>query len=411
MELVAQSKGRVVDYNPNILREALKARSLTQSQLSQRLGMDPPELERELRREPEPRQGLLNNIAKELSLPPFIFYMERTPPLQEIILDFRSPHPAPRAKSRETIESIQFAEGVQKAVELDREGVPHHLPRFTATQNDNVDAFALEARRYFNITLEDQATAKDAKAFYIICRKRIEDKGIFVLHDTFPEQDGSGFCLSHPTHPVIVVNTKKQTKGRRLFTLIHELAHVLMRKSGISDPFVRENATERLCNRFAGSFLVPKAYVFDYFLMHRAGAFASLALNIPVDPDYDDVRWASRRLKISQEATVLRLEQLHIFKAGSYEKWKAIVHNANPDWSEKSGGPPGGEPPPQEKVKLAKYGFRFARAFDWLLREGLITEVNLYRATGLKPKYQRSYFDYAKSITASELPELELGDD
>jgi Zn-dependent peptidase ImmA (M78 family) len=388
-----------VAYNPNILREALKARSLTQSQLSERLRINLPELERELRREPEPRQSLLNSIAKELCLPPFVFYMERSPPLHEVIPDFRAANPAPNAKSRQTIESIQFAEGVQKAVELDRERIPD-LPRFTATQDDKVDEFALRARRYFNITLKDQSEAKDAKAFYIICRKRIEDKGIFVLHDTFPEQDGSGFCLSHTAHPVIVINTKRQAKGRRLFTLVHELAHVLMRKSGISDPFVRNNTTERLCNRFAGSFLVPKAYVASL-----------LPSSITSDPDYDDVRWASRRLKISQEATVLRLEQLHLYKSGSYEKWKTIVHNANPDWSEKGGGPRGAEPPPQEKVKLAKYGFRSAQVFDRLLREGLITEINLYRAIGLKPKYQRPYFEYAKSISASELPMLELGDD
>jgi Zn-dependent peptidase ImmA (M78 family) len=388
-----------VAYNPNILRDALKARSLTQSQLSQRLGINLPELERELRREPEPRQGLLNTIAKELSLPPFVFFMERTPPLHEVIPDFRSSNPAPKAKSRATINSIQFAEGVQNVAEQDGEGVPD-LPRFTATQNDKVDEFALQARQYFNITLKDQAEAKDARAFYIICRKRIEDKGIFVLHDTFPEQDGSGFCLWHPTHPVIVVNTKNQTKGRRLFSLIHELAHVLIRKTGISDPFVRENSVERLCNRFAGSFLVPEAYVSSL-----------LRSSVTKDPDRDDVRWASRRLKISQEATVLRLEQLHLYKYGSYEKWKAIVHSANPDYSEKGGGPPGSGPPPQEKVKLAKYGFRFAHTFDKLLREGLITEVNLYRSTGLKPKYQRSFFDYAKSITTSELETLELGDD
>jgi hypothetical protein len=53
----------------------------------------------------------------------------------------------------------------------------------------------------------------------------------------------------------------------------------------------------------------------------------------------------------------------------------------------------------------------FARAFDRLLSEGVITEVNLYRATGLKPKYQRAYFDYAKSITGSELQKLELEDE
>jgi Zn-dependent peptidase ImmA (M78 family) len=289
--------------------------------------------------------------------------------------------------------------GIQRAVEADSEGV-HDLPRFTATENAKVDVFALQTRQFFNVTLEDQAEAKDAKAFYIICRKRIEDKGIFVLHDSFPEQDGSGFCLSHPTHPVIVVNTKQQTKGRRLFTLIHELAHVLMRKSGISDPFVRENATERLCNRFAGSFLVPDAY-FRQLIPSKIGR----------DPDLDTVRWAARRLKISQEATVFRLEQLRVYQPGTYDKWKRLVHNANPDWSEKSGGPPGSEPPPQEKVKLAKYGFRFARAFDRLLSQGLITEVNLYRSTGLKPKYQRAYFDYAKSITGSELQALELDDE
>jgi Zn-dependent peptidase ImmA (M78 family)/transcriptional regulator with XRE-family HTH domain len=388
-----------VTYNPNILRDLLRARSLTAAQLSRRLKLEPNELQRELGREPEPGQGILNKIAKELSIPPFAFFMERTPSLHDVIPDFRSPTPTPAAKAKETIQSIQFAEGAQKALDQDSEGVSD-LPHFTVTKSDGVDDFALLARQYFNITVEDQIEARDARAFYIICRKKIEDRGIFVLHDTFPEQDGSGFCLSHATHPIIVVNTKKQTKGRRLFTLIHELAHVLMRKSGISDPFVRENSTERLCNRFAGSFLVPKSYV-------------SSLLRVPFsnDPDVDDVKWASRRLKISQEATVFRLQQLGLYKHGSYDKWKALVHNRNPDYFEKSGGPPDGQPPPQEKVKLAKYGFQFARAFDKLLRQGLITEVNLYRASGLKPKYQRAYFDYAKSITASELPTLELEDE
>jgi Zn-dependent peptidase ImmA (M78 family) len=386
-----------VAYNPDILRDVLKARSLTQSELSKRLGIEPLELERELRRQPEPQQGLLNEIARELSLPSFVFFMQKTPTLHQVIPDFRSPNPAPKAKERETIQSIQFAEGIQRALAEDRKGVSN-LPRFTATNNDEVDAFALHARRYFNITLEDQAEAKDARAFYNICRKRIEDKGIIVLQDSFPHEDGSGFCLSHPKHPVVVINTKKQTRARRNFTMIHELGHVLMHKSGISDPFVRLNNTERLCNRFAGSFLAPPSYV-----------KALLPSGVVKDPDLDDVRWAARRLKISQEATVLRLEQLGLYKVGSYDKWKNRIHNANPDWSEKKGGPPG--PPAQKKVKLAKYGFRFAEAFDRLLRDGRISEVNLYRATGLKPQYQHAYFDYAKSITAGELRTLELEDE
>jgi Zn-dependent peptidase ImmA (M78 family) len=327
--------------------------------------------------------------------------MERTPALHDVIPDFRAPDPSPSAKARQTIEAIQFAEGVQKAaIDGDAPRVGYDLPHFTATLPPNVDKFALKAREFFDISQQDQAEAKDAREFYILCRKKIEDKGIFVLHDSFPEQDGSGFCLWHTTHPLILINTKQQTRGRRLFTLIHELAHVLMRKTGISDPFVRENATERLCNRFAGAFLVPEEYT--------RGLLGTG--NIVNDPDYEDVRWASRRLKISQEATVLRLEQLHIYKTGSHEKWKRIIHNrGNPDFSEKGGG--GNEPPPQEKVKLAKYGFHFATTFDYLLRRGRISELNLFRSTGLKPKYQRLYFDYAKSITSNELRDLEPDDE
>ena len=206
-------------YNPNILRDVLRARSLTREQLSQRLGINVTQLEAELRREPEPRQGILNEIAKELALPPFIFFMERSPQLHDVLPDFRAPNPASRAKSRETMESIHFAEGIQKTV-MDGHvrGAPH-LPAFTATSNADVDAFALTARHFFNITLEDQSNAKDAREFYIICRKKIEEKGIFVLHDSFPHTDGSGFCLAHPLYPVIVVNTMQRTRGRRLFTL------------------------------------------------------------------------------------------------------------------------------------------------------------------------------------------------
>ena len=125
------------------------------------------------------------------------------------------------------------------------------------------------------------------------------------------------------------------------------------------------------------------------------------------DPDISDVASAARRLKISQQATALRLEELKVFKPGSYEKWLKAIHNVgNPDFSEKGGG--AGGPPPQEKVKLAKYGFKFATAFAPLLQDGKISEINLFRSSGLKPKYQRSYFDFVGSLTPSGLQGLEL---
>jgi Zn-dependent peptidase ImmA (M78 family) len=359
--------------------------------------MDPAELSRELRRDPEPKSDLLRSVARELVLPPFAFYMQRLPSLEEAIPDFRSVVPEPAAKSRETVEAINLAEGIQRTlIELQASGVTA-LPKFTATTDEEIDRFALKARAYFSITLEDQQEAMDARTFYVLVRRKIEERGILVLQDSFPREDGSGFCLAHETHPLILINSKLQTRARRLFTLVHELGHVLMGLTGISDPLVRRNAIERRCNRFAGSFLAPKSYV------------PSL-LGGPVtrDPDLEDVRWAARKLKLSQEATVLRLEQLLIYKIGSHSKWLSLVHNDNPDYSEKGGG--GKQPPAQEKVKLAKFGFAFAKAFKRFLDRGLISEINLYRASGLKPKYQKSYFDYVYSLSPNELRNLELDD-
>ncbi len=385
-------------YNPNILPKALQARRLTSAQLSKRLKIDPADLNRELRRAPEPSQAILRSVARELALPPFAFYLSDLPPLEETIPDFRSATPAPKSKSRETIEAIKFAEGIQKTIiELGIAGVSR-LPKFIATTDADVDRFALKVREEFDISLQDQQDAANARAFYVTCRRKIEDKGILVLQESFPREDGSGFCLAHDTQPLILINTNQQTRARRLFTLVHELAHCLMGQTGISDPFVRENEIERRCNRFAASFLVPKSY-----------AATLLGSSVTRDPDPDDVRWAAGRLKISQEATVLRLEQLEYYTSGSHSEWRSLVHNNNPDFRKEGGGR--GGPPPQEKVKLARFGFRFAKTFKRLVDEGKISEINLFRASGLKPKYQQPYFDFVSSLSPNELRNLELEDD
>lgn len=387
-------------FNPAILADALEARSLSRSDLSARLGVTEKRLVRELGQEPEPSMGLVGDIAKELSLPKFVFFMAETPSLSGALPDFRSDKPKKSAKSRATVEAIQFAEGIQHTLVQLRAAPGRALPSLDMGTKDVAGA-ALEIRSFFGITLKDQVEAKDARTFYTVVRKRIEDAGIVVLHSSFPSEDGSGFCVYHRQHPVIVVNTKNQTRGRRLFTLVHELAHVLLGVSGISDPFISRNSVERFCNRFAAAFLVPKKYL-SALLKNAA---------LPRVPDLDDVARAARLLKTSQQAAVMRLEELGVFEAGSQGLWLAAISKLgiNPDFKDKGGG--AGGPPPQEKVKLARYGFRFAQAFDDLLKRGQITAIDLYRSSGLKPAYQRAYFDYSRSLTSDQLHNLELEDE
>jgi hypothetical protein len=124
------------------------------------------------------------------------------------------------------------------------------------------------------------------------------------------------------------------------------------------------------------------------------------------------VAWTSRRLKISQEASVLRLEQLGIFATGSHDKWKKSFVGStvdNPDHADKGGGRGGA--PDQEKVKLARYGFRVAHVFGRLASTGQVDGIGIYRLLGLKPKYQKPYFDYANSLNAGSLLSLDLEDE
>lgn len=93
-------------YNPNILSKILSTRFLSTEQLSDRLQIAPAELSRELDREPEPGQGILNRIAKELGVPPYSFFMEKAPALHDVLPDFRSSTAKPAAKMKETVQSI-----------------------------------------------------------------------------------------------------------------------------------------------------------------------------------------------------------------------------------------------------------------------------------------------------------------
>jgi Zn-dependent peptidase ImmA (M78 family) len=76
----------------------------------------------------------------------------------------------------------------------------------------------------------------------------------------------SGFCLYDKVFPIIYVNNSA-AKTRQIFTLFHELAHLLFHTSGIDTighkyiPALPAPARriEVLCNRFAAQFLVPEA--------------------------------------------------------------------------------------------------------------------------------------------------------
>jgi len=106
------------------------------------------------------------------------------------------------------------------------------------------------------------------EAYFRDLVQRIERLGILVMRSgivgnntrrVLSVEEFRGFAIADPVAPVIFINAADVPEAR-LFTLVHELAHIWLGESGISDgdPANRRR-TEKLCNEVAAEFLVPEA--------------------------------------------------------------------------------------------------------------------------------------------------------
>ena len=134
----------------------------------------------------------------------------------------------------------------------------------TIHSSDTISDVTKAVREYLGVGLNKQyaLTTNDKALKY--WRDVLEKHGVFVFKDAFKDEECSGFCLYDKVFPVIYINNS-QAKIRQIFTLFHELAHLLFKTGGIDlrhDDFVQRmrgpnKRVEVFCNEFAGEFLVP----------------------------------------------------------------------------------------------------------------------------------------------------------
>lgn len=138
------------------------------------------------------------------------------------------------------------------------------LERYWITPQTDIFLLTKEIRKEFNVTIEQQGLWKSTDIAFKNWRSVFEKNGIFIFKDAFRNDAYSGFCLFDEKYPVIFVNNS-MPDSRQIFTLFHELGHLLLKSGGID--FRSADATrsfkgfykdaEIICNRFANQFLVP----------------------------------------------------------------------------------------------------------------------------------------------------------
>lgn len=254
--------------NPRMITWARERNGLTIEDLAKKLKKNPAEVQKWESGEVKIRYASLEALAyKHLKVPLALFYFPAPPELDDPKKAFRRlPDYELERLSSNTLQMIRLGLAYQESlVEL----VPHtegkkQIFKDLRLSNRQTKQIAFETRKYLGITLTKQFEFESTETAFKAWRHSLEEVGVFTFKDTLKDKFISGFSLQHDRFPIIFVNNSN-AHARQVFTLFHELAHILFGVSGITDvdeTYVQfmsppQRLIEIKCNQYAAEVLVP----------------------------------------------------------------------------------------------------------------------------------------------------------
>lgn len=217
-----------------------------------------------------PSYAQLERMAEKFKVPVAVFFFPAPPDLPPIEETFRTLGPDQIAEIPPRIRLLlrkarTFQMGLEE-LHGGRNPVERLITRDLAFHpTDRIEEISAEVRKYLGVTIEQQLAWGNAETALDEWRTVLLSVGVYVFKDSFREPAYSGFCLYDNEFPIIYVNNTT-AKTRQIFTLFHELAHLLFHTSGVDtqgDGFVDQlggdaRRIEVICNRMAAFLLVPE---------------------------------------------------------------------------------------------------------------------------------------------------------
>lgn len=256
--------------NGRVLRWARQTAGYSLEEIAAAFDKDPAEIKSWEDEERAPTYVQLERLAYSYYKRPIaVFFFPEPPEEHEATQEFRTiPGDEIEQLSADSRYTIRLAQSMQLALyELGGERNPaDHLifNDISAEPSSSPSAFAANVRQYLRISLDQQKRWPTADEAFKHWRNRLQDVGIFIFKRSLKQRDISGFCLIDTQYPVIYVNNSTPPT-RQIFTIFHELGHILLHTSGITkrdDRYIRNlqgwaKDVEVFCNEFAAEFLVP----------------------------------------------------------------------------------------------------------------------------------------------------------
>ena len=267
--------------------------------------------------EDAPTINQLRKLATKYHFPLAVFYLSEPPQDFAPLRDFRR---LPEAEDRNISPNLAYQirnayERRELALELygDLRERPNAFLLKTRV-GDDPEAVGQAIREFLAIHGDAQMqAARQGRAFdFWRCKLEEHDVLVFVVggpHYGVDLEEMRGFALAKQELPVVVVNGKDYSSGGKCYTLLHELTHIILGESAISNgsagkygSTAEEQKIERFCDEVAASALMPAELVLS-FPQTKAPGWRSWSES--------DLRTIARAIGVSREALLLRLVTLH----------------------------------------------------------------------------------------------------
>jgi Zn-dependent peptidase ImmA (M78 family) len=201
----------------------------------------------------------LRDLAKRTKRPIASFFLSKVPEEKEMPTDYRL-YPEKVGKfDKKTVFAVRKARRLQEIVKSLMSNLYEERKRKIreVKLSESPLDVAKEMRDLFELTEIKQKKFKNSYDFMKFLREKLEEKNIFTFQISMPEEDARGFALSDDFPSIATINSKDSIEAR-IFTLMHEVGHILLNNTGISIPdFNNKNSIEKWCNEFSSNFLLP----------------------------------------------------------------------------------------------------------------------------------------------------------
>lgn len=261
------SKRPKATIKPALLVWARETAGFDLSTAAEKLDIDEDKLAAWEVGEDQPSIPQLRNIAELYKRPLAVLYLPEPPLTFQPMHDFRRlPDLGLRRFSPELTLEIRSAQQRRElALELFEDADEElHIFSLTTGIKENPETVGSLIRKALKVDYQLQSHWRDPRVAFHAWRSKIEDAGVLVFQASHIESDeASGFAIWADVLPVMVVN-RKDAYPRRIFSLLHELVHLMLRQTGVSDlesdgPRPQEDErVEVFCNHVAAATLMPQ---------------------------------------------------------------------------------------------------------------------------------------------------------